>query len=144
MATKKDKVESTEEVDTSSEKTVMGKNSDGETVEVYEPDRGTQDAPAVSQADNDVDKKPAAKLASGADQHVSNVRKAAISADGESNGVKVAGGASDPEDTIEATEAAEKLAKENGIDLSTLIGSGAGGNITKADVEKAIAEKAAS
>ena len=38
-----------------------------------------------------------------------------------------------PEVSISA--AAQKLADENGIDLSTVKGTGAGGNITKSDVE---------
>lgn len=40
---------------------------------------------------------------------------------------------------INATEAAVKLAAENDIDLSALVGTGAEGRITKADVEARIA-----
>ena len=39
---------------------------------------------------------------------------------------------------INITDAARKLAEENGIDLAGLEGSGAGGRILKGDVEKAI------
>lgn len=39
---------------------------------------------------------------------------------------------------ILASDAAKKLAKEHGIDLATIKGSGKGGNITKADVQAAI------
>ena len=41
---------------------------------------------------------------------------------------------------ITASSAAEKLAKEHGIDLSTVKGSGANGNITKGDIEALIGE----
>lgn len=40
-----------------------------------------------------------------------------------------------PADKPEASDAAEKLAKEKGIDLALVKGTGAGGNITKGDVE---------
>lgn len=40
-----------------------------------------------------------------------------------------------------ATEAAAKLAEEAEIDLAALEGTGAGGNVTKEDVEKAIRER---
>ena len=40
--------------------------------------------------------------------------------------------------TVEATDAAAKLAKENGIDLATVTGTGAGGKVIKSDVEALI------
>ena len=43
---------------------------------------------------------------------------------------------------INITDAARKLADENGIDLAGLEGSGAGGRILKGDVEKAIRAQA--
>lgn len=43
---------------------------------------------------------------------------------------------------IDITDAARKLAEENGIDLAGLEGSGAGGRILKGDVEKAIRAQA--
>ncbi len=43
---------------------------------------------------------------------------------------------------IDITDAARKLAEENGIDLAGLQGSGAGGRILKGDVEKAIRAQA--
>lgn len=43
--------------------------------------------------------------------------------------------------TPQISEAAETLAKENGIDPSSITGTGANGNITKKDVEDAIANK---
>ena len=43
---------------------------------------------------------------------------------------------------INITDAARKLAEDNGIDLATIEGSGAGGRILKGDVEKAIRAKA--
>lgn len=42
------------------------------------------------------------------------------------------------EPVISASKAAQELAAENGIDLATIVGTGLHGNITKADVEKAI------
>lgn len=42
--------------------------------------------------------------------------------------------------SVNVSEAAAKLAEAEGIDLSEVTGTGKGGNITKGDVEKAIAE----
>lgn len=39
---------------------------------------------------------------------------------------------------VSATDSATKLAAEYGLELSTVAGTGKGGNITKADVEKAL------
>jgi dienelactone hydrolase len=44
---------------------------------------------------------------------------------------------------IRAMPAARKLAKDHGIDLATLTGSGSGGTITKEDVERAVASRGA-
>lgn len=44
-----------------------------------------------------------------------------------------------PPAEINASDAAKKLADENGLDLGTVTGTGANGNITKGDVETAIA-----
>ena len=46
------------------------------------------------------------------------------------------------DEEVAASPAAVELAEENGIDLSTVEGTGANGNITKGDVEKAIADAA--
>lgn len=43
--------------------------------------------------------------------------------------------------TANATDAAKELAKENGIDLATITGTGKDGVITKPDVEAAIEAK---
>jgi len=40
------------------------------------------------------------------------------------------------------TPAARKLAQENGVDVSQLVGTGPGGRITREDVEKAVADRA--
>jgi len=40
------------------------------------------------------------------------------------------------------TPAARKLAQENGIDVSQLVGTGPGGRVTREDVEKALADRA--
>lgn len=47
------------------------------------------------------------------------------------------------EDVLKASDAAVKLASENDIDLKTVTGTGADGNITVNDVKAAIAAKAA-
>ena len=47
--------------------------------------------------------------------------------------------AGDAPPTVAATPAVRKLAKENGVDLSTIAGTGPGGRITREDVERAIA-----
>ena len=39
---------------------------------------------------------------------------------------------------IDATDAAIKLAKENGINLAGVTGSGAGGRILKSDIERLV------
>jgi pimeloyl-ACP methyl ester carboxylesterase len=52
-------------------------------------------------------------------------------------------GALAPSDVIKAMPVARKLAKDQGIDLTTITGSGPGGAITKDDVERAIAARAA-
>lgn len=49
-------------------------------------------------------------------------------------------GAPAPTVAPEATEAAQELAAEKGIDLSTIKGTGQDGRITKTDVEKAVGE----
>lgn len=41
----------------------------------------------------------------------------------------------------EATDAARQYAQEQGIDLNQVRGSGAGGQITKPDVERAVSER---
>ncbi len=51
---------------------------------------------------------------------------------------EVAAPEADAAPKINITDAARKLAEENGIDLAGLEGSGAGGRILKGDVEKAI------
>lgn len=54
-----------------------------------------------------------------------------LSGDYEIDGVPLTG-------TGVRTSAAEKLAKENGIDLNSLVGTGKSGNVTKGDVQEAI------
>lgn len=44
-------------------------------------------------------------------------------------------------ETVHVSEAAATLAESEGIDLSEIEGTGKGGNITKGDVEKAIAAR---
>lgn len=44
-------------------------------------------------------------------------------------------------DTVNATESAVKLAEAEGLDLSTVTGTGAEGRITKADAEQALAAR---
>lgn len=51
--------------------------------------------------------------------------------------VRILGGGG--EQGVKATAGAVELAYEHGIDLATLTGSGKDGNITKADVEAALA-----
>src|SRR5262245_34562252 len=46
-----------------------------------------------------------------------------------------------PSEIVRAMPVARKLAKDQGIDLATLAGSGPGGAITKEDVERAIAAR---
>lgn len=48
-----------------------------------------------------------------------------------------------PGATVRAMPAARKLAKDHGVDLASLAGSGADGVITKEDVERAVAARAA-
>jgi pimeloyl-ACP methyl ester carboxylesterase len=48
-----------------------------------------------------------------------------------------------PSEIIRAMPVARKLAKDQGIDLATIAGSGPSGAITKEDVERAIAERSA-
>lgn len=45
--------------------------------------------------------------------------------------------------SVEASDAARKLAEEQGIDLEDVDATGADGGVTKPDVEKAIAARAA-
>lgn len=47
-----------------------------------------------------------------------------------------AGGAPKPD--VSWTDAAKELADEYGIDIATVEGSGAGGNVTKADVQAVV------
>lgn len=43
-----------------------------------------------------------------------------------------------PPAAVSITDAARKLAEENGVDIATLTGTGSNGNITVGDVKKAI------
>jgi pyruvate/2-oxoglutarate dehydrogenase complex dihydrolipoamide acyltransferase (E2) component len=45
------------------------------------------------------------------------------------------------ESEVDATPAAEELAEEEGVDLSEVEGTGAGGRVTKPDVEAAVEEE---
>jgi pimeloyl-ACP methyl ester carboxylesterase len=54
-----------------------------------------------------------------------------------------AGDSARPPEIIRAMPVARKLAKDQGIDLATITGSGSGGAITKEDVERAIAARGA-
>jgi len=47
------------------------------------------------------------------------------------------------EERIKITPVARKMAEEHGIDITKVVGTGPGGRITRDDIEKAIAEKAA-
>jgi pyruvate dehydrogenase E2 component (dihydrolipoamide acetyltransferase) len=49
---------------------------------------------------------------------------------------------SDPGERVKASPLARRIARENGVDLSALSGSGPGGRVVKADVEAAGADKA--
>ena len=51
------------------------------------------------------------------------------------------GNADDTETKVKVSAAAKELADANGIDLSTVEGSGSGGSITKGDVQAAIDAK---
>ncbi|PWD85889.1 E3 binding domain-containing protein [Ignatzschineria cameli] len=42
---------------------------------------------------------------------------------------------------MNATQAARDFARENGVDLNEITGTGSGGSITKPDVEKYLADK---
>ncbi|MFD2724434.1 E3 binding domain-containing protein [Ignatzschineria indica] len=42
---------------------------------------------------------------------------------------------------MNASQAARDFARENGVDLNEVIGTGSGGSITKPDVEKYLDEK---
>ena len=54
----------------------------------------------------------------------------------------VAPSASGRREGAPVTPAARKLAQENGVDVSQLVGTGPGGRITREDVEKAVADRA--
>jgi pyruvate/2-oxoglutarate dehydrogenase complex dihydrolipoamide acyltransferase (E2) component len=49
----------------------------------------------------------------------------------------------EPEEEPDTTAAAADLAEAEGIDLADVVGTGAGGRVTKADVEKAIEDRSA-
>jgi pyruvate/2-oxoglutarate dehydrogenase complex dihydrolipoamide acyltransferase (E2) component len=106
--------------------------------DVYEPSENTTEH---NPYDTKVGGKPACTLADGTTPQT--VKQKASSADGP------AAGSTEPEhvpddeleDEINASPAAKKLAEENGIDLTAVTGTGTNGGITKADVEKAVAEK---
>ncbi|MBX0289718.1 E3 binding domain-containing protein [Hymenobacter sp. HSC-4F20] len=102
--------------------------------DVYEPsDSNTEHNPY----DTKVGGKPACTLADGTTPQV--VKQKASTADGPAAGATEAAD-DESDDPVNASAAAKKLAEENGIDLNTVTGTGSNGGITKADVEKAIAE----
>jgi pyruvate dehydrogenase E2 component (dihydrolipoamide acetyltransferase) len=58
------------------------------------------------------------------------------------NGAADSGPRSDESDRVKASPVARRIAKEKGLDLSTIEGSGPGGRIVKSDVKKAAASSA--
>lgn len=46
----------------------------------------------------------------------------------------------EPQRRVDATDAARELADEKGVDLTTIVGTGAGGRIIKSDVEAVTSE----
>lgn len=62
-----------------------------------------------------------------------------VDANGEALEGSDGGGGEGEGGTIDATESARELAAEAGLDLASVEGTGAGGRITKGDVEDAIA-----
>lgn len=54
---------------------------------------------------------------------------------------KVSAVEEEQDDDVQASDAAAKLAYEKGVDLALVTGTGANGNITKADVEAFIAAR---
>lgn len=72
-------------------------------------------------------------------QHLQKAGKLTIEGDGYMTRHMEAGApASVSTPTVSASKAAQDLAAENGIELAAIVGTGLHGNITKADVEKAI------
>jgi pyruvate/2-oxoglutarate dehydrogenase complex dihydrolipoamide acyltransferase (E2) component len=71
-------------------------------------------------------------------QHLQKAGKLTIEGDGYLTRHMEAGVATPEASAPQASKAAQTLADENGIDLSTIVGTGLHGNITKADVERAI------
>jgi 2-oxoisovalerate dehydrogenase E2 component (dihydrolipoyl transacylase) len=69
------------------------------------------------------------------DVNAQDVSKQATEALAAASGASGASGASEPSDAVKA------LAEEHEIDLDTIVGTGATGNIVKKDVEEAIKEK---
>ncbi|HEV7615501.1 MAG TPA: dihydrolipoamide acetyltransferase family protein [Solirubrobacterales bacterium] len=63
-------------------------------------------------------------------------------ADSEGAAVKADGEGSDAGERVKASPVARRIAKEKGLDLSTITGSGPGGRIVKKDVKKAAASSA--
>jgi len=85
----------------------------------------------VAQAKNALDGKPVERQVA--------VERAIVTEEPEAPAVEdeASDAEADAEDEVDATDAAERKAEEEGIDLSTVEGTGQGGRVTVGDVDKA-------
>lgn len=94
-----------------------------------------EDKPSEAEIQSKAIEEKAQELGASADEHVAEIREAGAEAVQEHADAK-ADDSSDEEAQPLATDAAAKLAEEQGVDLHDVDGSGKDGKITKPDVEK--------